>query len=197
MALMPEDERALATLGARLRELRTEREWTLGDLATRSSLSQAYLSRIESGDRQPSLATLFTLARVLEVSVSNLLAVAPAPAARIVVRAGTVPERDINGLFYTSLTGGAGQHRLQAARVRVPPDRDGAERYQHEGEEWLYVLSGTLQLQVGGHTHVLHAGDVAHFDSSVPHRLSAPHEAFAEALLLTVSGARDLQGAHT
>jgi transcriptional regulator with XRE-family HTH domain len=197
MTFMTEEERALAALGTRLKELRTVREWTLGDLAFRSSLSQAYLSRIESGERQPSLATLFTLARVLEVSVSDLLAVEPVPGERIVVRAGSVPEQHINDLFYTSLTGGSRQQRIQAARVRVPPDRQGTERYQHEGEEWLYILSGTLQLQVGELTHVLHAGDVAHFDSSTPHRLAALHGAYAEALLITISGNRDLTAFHT
>ncbi len=195
MSLNVEDERALATLGTRLKELRTEREWTLGDLAARSSLSQAHLSRIESGERQPSLATLFTLARVLEVSVSELLAIAPARHTQVIVRAGSVPEKNVNDLLYTSLTSSR-HRRLQAARVRVPLLRQGAERYEHEGEEWLYVLGGTLQLQLGDQTHVLNVGDVAHFDSSVPHRLAALHDAFAEVLLLTVSGARDLPGTH-
>jgi transcriptional regulator with XRE-family HTH domain len=197
MTLSTDDDRTLATLGARLKELRTEREWTLGDLAARTSLSQAYLSRIESAERQPSLATLFTLARALEVSVSDLLDVAPAPDAQVVVRAGSLPEQHINDLFYTSLTGENRRLRLQAARVRVPQHRQGTERYQHEGEEWLYVLSGKLQLMVGEQSYLLHAGDVAHFDSSIPHRLAALHEAFAQVLMVTVSGARDLTGAHT
>ena len=45
--------------------------------------------------------------------------------------------------------------------------------YQHDGEEWLYVLSGTLRLALADETHLLHPGDAAHFDARVPHRLAA------------------------
>jgi transcriptional regulator with XRE-family HTH domain len=197
MTLSTDDDRMLATLSARLRALRLEHGWTLSDLATRAALSQAHLSRIESGERQPSLATLFTLARALEASVASLLDTAPASDSTVVVRAGSVPTQRINELLYTPLSGTGRRLRIQAARVRVPADRPGTERYQHKGEEWLYVLSGTLQLLLGSHTYLLHVGDVAHFDSSVPHRLAALCDAFAEALLLTSSDTRPQSAAHT
>jgi transcriptional regulator with XRE-family HTH domain len=197
MTLSTGDERTLETLGTRLRQLRTDRGWTLGELATRTALSQAHLSRIESGERQPSLAALFTLARALEVSVSTLLDIAPDADTSVVLRAGSVPEQQANDLFLTPLSGSSSQLRFQAARVRIPRHRQGTERYQHEGEEWLYVLSGTLQLSLGDQSFLLEAGDVAHFDSSVPHRLAARNASFAEALLVTTAGARPLMGTHT
>jgi len=192
-----DDHRMLATLCAQLRALRLEREWTLGDLAARTALSQAHLSRIESGERQPSLATLFTLARAFEVPVASLLEAEPASDASAVIRAGSVPAHSVNGLLYTPLSGTSRQLHIQAARVQVPADRSGTERFQHDGEEWLYVLAGTLQLLLGNHTYLLHAGDVVHFDSTVPHRLAAPSEAIAEVLLVTSSSTHLLSAAHT
>jgi transcriptional regulator with XRE-family HTH domain len=197
MTPLTDDERALETLCARLRQLRAEHGWTLGDLATRTGLSQAHLSRVESGERQPSLAALFTLARAFAVPVSALLDLAPVTDGPVILRAGSVPAKQINGLLYTPLSVGGGQLRFQAAHVRVPQHRQGAECYQHEGEEWLYVLSGTLQLLLGDQSFVLEAGDVAHFDSSVSHRLAAHDMSFAEALLVTSAGAEPLKGAHT
>lgn len=197
MTQSTEDDHLLATLSAQLRALRIEREWTLGDLATRTALSQAHLSRIESGERQPSLATLFTLARAFEVPVASLLETTPASDAAVVIRAGSVPVQHVNELLYTPLSSTNRQLHIQAARVQVPADRSGTDRYQHEGEEWLYVLAGTLQLLLGSLTYLLAAGDVAHFDSSVPHRLAAPYGSFADILLVTSPGTREMSAAHT
>jgi transcriptional regulator with XRE-family HTH domain len=194
---LTDDELRLATLGAHLHELRIERGWTLDDLAARTALSQAHLSRIESGERQPSLATLFTLAGAFNVSVASFFDSAPGPDACVVVRAGSVPEQRINDLVYTPLTGGHRPSNLQAVRVTIPAHRRGTERYQHEGEEWLYVLSGALQLMVGDQTYLLQPGDVAHFDASKPHRLATANDAAAEALLLTCTAPQPLLGEHT
>jgi transcriptional regulator with XRE-family HTH domain len=197
MTLSSDDDRMLATLSAQLRALRIERDWTLADLAMRTALSQAHLSRIESGDRQPSLATLFTLARAFEIPVASLLETAPASDAAVVIRAGSAPAHRVNELLLTPLSSTNRQLRVQAARVQVPAERSSTERYQHEGEEWLYVLSGTLQLFLGSQTYFLQAGDAAHFDASVPHRLAAPCEALADVLIVTSSGTRLTRPAHT
>ncbi len=62
---------------------------------------------------------------------------------------------------------------MQPVRVVVSAQRQGKELYQHEGEEWLYVLSGTLQLTLSEDTFTLFPGDAAHFDAREPHRLTA------------------------
>ena len=62
----------LAIFGVRLKELRHERRWTLDDLAQRSGFSKGYLSRLESGDRQASIASVLTLARLFGASVASM-----------------------------------------------------------------------------------------------------------------------------
>ena len=62
--------------------------------------------------------------------------------------------------------------------------RKGDEHYHHEGEEWIYVLSGRLTLSLAGRTYDLVPGDAAHFDSRLPHRLIANGKKDAEVLLV-------------
>jgi quercetin dioxygenase-like cupin family protein len=69
-------------------------------------------------------------------------------------------------------------------RAMISPLRQGSERYQHDGEEWLYVLSGRLQLCVGDREYQLETGDAAHFDSRQPHRLDALDGHEAEVILV-------------
>ena len=58
-------------------------------------------------------------------------------------------------------------------RVIVPADREEETFYQYEGEQWLYVLSGRLRLEVADEEHVLESGDAAHFDAGNTHKLAA------------------------
>jgi quercetin dioxygenase-like cupin family protein len=69
-------------------------------------------------------------------------------------------------------------------RITVSPQRPGVERYQHDGEEWIYVLSGSLKLHVNEKQYDLEPGDAAHFDSRLPHRLDAGGGKDAEVILV-------------
>lgn len=172
-------------MGARLRALRGERGWTLEGLARRTGLSEPYLSRVEGGGRQPSLSALFGLARAYGVSLSSLFE--PEAGARVVVRADEARTRRGNGLLYAPLSAGGDDAHLRPLRVVVPAGREGEEMYRHEGEEWLHVLSGRLRLRLGDDEYELGAGDSAHFDADVPHRLEALGGEDAEVVLVAAS----------
>src|SRR5215210_4015653 len=78
----------LARVGSRLRALRQERGWRLEDLEERTGLSKAYLSRLESGERQPSLGALFKVAQAYGVTFSSLFEEEPEARDAAVVRGG-------------------------------------------------------------------------------------------------------------
>ena len=156
-----------------MRELRLARGWTLEELACRSALSKAFLSRLESGDRQASIAAVLTLSRIFNVSVASLFESELATAPCVVVRAGEAPVKSMNGLKYATLSNAGRFFNLQPIKVIVPQSRRGKDHYHHDGEEWIYVLSGSLTLSLGGQTYDLEPGDAAHFDSRLPHRLIA------------------------
>ena len=69
-------------------------------------------------------------------------------------------------------------------RVIVPADREEETFYQYEGEQWLYVLSGRLRLEVADEEHVLESGDAAHFDAGNTHKLAAQGGEDTEVILV-------------
>ncbi|OKH20251.1 hypothetical protein NIES593_19270 [Hydrococcus rivularis NIES-593] len=189
----------LTKLGRRLRALRNERGWTLEELARRTGISEAYLSRLESGDRQPSLAVLLNLAQTYGLTLPLLFEPALEAASQehkatagVIIRAKDAATKEGNGLFYTSLAGSLPTANLHPIRVKVPAERKQEQLYQHDGEEWLYVLSGKVVLALADEEYLLHPGDAAHFDASTPHRLLAKGERDAEILLVACATPRSL-----
>ncbi len=183
---MDEVQMQLASFGARLKELRRGRGWTLQELAARSALSKPFLSRLESGGRQASIAAALTLSRIFGVSLASLFESSETETPCTIVRAADAGEKTANGLKYTVLSSGT-FFNLQPLRVKVSPARRGNEHYRHEGEEWIYVLSGKLTLSLAGKTYDLEPGDAAHFDSRLPHRLMARGGCVAEVLVVAAA----------
>lgn len=181
----PDPARAdLDRMGQRLRALRKELGWKLEELARRTGVSAAHLSRIESGERQPSLTTLSVVAKAYGVSFSDLLGQGPEPPDHVVVRAEEGETRRGNGLFYSRLSGGGMSFNIKPLRVVVPAERAEEAVYRHEGEQWMYVLSGRVRLGLGEDEFELDPGDAAHFDASEPHRLGALDGRDAEIILV-------------
>ncbi|WP_207956096.1 helix-turn-helix domain-containing protein [Rubrobacter marinus] len=175
----------LSRIGARLRALRKERGWTLEDLAERTGLSRAYLSRLEAGERQPSLSALSEVAHAYGISFSSLFVPEPEAQNGVIFRGRDARMQRGQGLLYGRLSTSDWAFNLQPMRVVVPAERGEArEPYRHEGEQWLYVLSGKLCLELSGEEFVLEPGDAAHFDADQPHRLSALDGRDAEVILV-------------
>src|SRR3954470_23692447 len=130
----------------RLRQLRMQRGLTLEDVASRSSIDVSTLSRLESGKRRLALDHLPRLATALSVSTDELLRAPEAEDPR--VRGGSHTHNDVT---YWPLTrhgpaGGLHAYKIRiSARRRLPP----ADLAVHEGEDWMYVLSGRLRLILG------------------------------------------------
>lgn len=173
----------LASFGLRLRALGLERRWTLDHVASECGLSKGYLSRLESGDRQASISAVLTLSRLFGVSLASMFEEVDAEPVAI-VRGGGAAEYDADGLRCWALSAREHPMQLQPMRVVVSPNREGNARRYHDGEEWVYVLSGELALLVGGQSHDLDPGDSAHFDARLPHRLIARSGREAEVLLV-------------
>lgn len=163
-------DEVLPAVAPQLRALRRRAALTLEAAARTAGLSPAHLSRLETGQRQPSLPVLLALARIYGTTVSELLGETAAERDAI-VRAGDMEPTGAGGWTYWQA--GSSGRGMQALRVRVPYGSQGDVVRVHPGEEWLYVLQGRLRLRLGDTTHVLAPGDSAHFDSLTPHRLAA------------------------
>lgn len=177
----------LSAVPARLARLRFERNWTLERLSEASGLSVGYLSRLENGVRQPSIAALLSLAEAYGVTLSDLVDPPDLREHSPVIRSGDVTRHDGVGLTYASLTGGALRRpTLQAMHLVIREERGPRGPSTHDGEEWLHVLGSRLELRLGDEIHELDRGDTAHFDASLPHGLTAISTA-SEVLLVASS----------
>ncbi|MEU0603026.1 XRE family transcriptional regulator [Streptomyces sp. NPDC006393] len=160
----------LPAVAPQLRALRRRASLTLEAAARAAGLSPAHLSRLETGQRQPSLPMLLALARIYGTTVSELLGETVADRDAIVRAADMDPTRAGGWTYWQAGSPGRG---MQALRVRVPQRSQGDIVRVHPGEEWLYVLKGRLRLRLGDTAYLLSPGDSAHFDSLTPHRIAA------------------------
>ncbi|MBV9380516.1 MAG: helix-turn-helix domain-containing protein [Streptosporangiaceae bacterium] len=158
----------LAAVGPRLRAVRRQREVTLAALAEATGISVSTLSRLESGQRRPTLELLLPLARAHGVPIDELVGAPPTGDPRVHIR----PIRR-NGRTFMPLTRRPGG--VQAYKIIIPGGREpaGPEPRSHEGYEWLYVLNGRLRLVLGDQDIVLVPGEAAEFDTHVPHWLAS------------------------
>jgi len=174
----------LAAFGANLKQQRLRKGWTLDDLASRSKLSKAFISRLESGDRQASIAAVLTLSQVFGVSLASMFETQAGMDPCLIVRKSETVSLEANGLSYVPLSYAGRHFNLRPIRVTVSPKRTGTEHFHHEGEEWIYVLSGQLSVSIADETYELDPGDAIHFDSRLPHRVSARGKSSPEILLV-------------
>lgn len=177
----PEGAASLPGVAPQLRELRRRAALTLESASRSVGLSSAHLSRLETGQRQPSLPVLLALARVYGTTVSELLGETVADR-DAVLRSGDMEPTAAGGWTYWQA--GAPGRGMQALRVHVPHGAQGDIVRVHPGEEWLYVLGGQLDLRLGDAAHTLDPGDTAHFDSLTPHRITAADERGADLLFV-------------
>ncbi|MEU0548351.1 XRE family transcriptional regulator [Micromonospora sp. NPDC005979] len=174
-----DDNAALAAVGPRLRALRHQRGTTLTQLADLTGISVSTLSRLESGSRKPTLELLLPLARAYQVALDELVDAPATGDPR--VRPKPIVIHGVTHLPLTRRPGG-----LQAFKQIFPPDpaAGGRTPQVHEGYEWLYVLSGRLRLVLGDRDLILTHGEVAEFDTRIPHLIMNPGPGTAEALSL-------------
>ncbi|MFF9352503.1 helix-turn-helix domain-containing protein [Streptomyces sp. NPDC014734] len=167
----------LARVGPRLRRIRTRRGVTLTALAETTGISKSTLSRLESGQRRPSLELLLPIARAHRLPLDELVGAPEAGDPRIRPR-----PRVHQGRTVIPLTAGPGP--LQAWKSVIPAEQNRPEPCTHEGYEWLYVLSGRLRLVVADHDLVLGPGEAAEFDTRLPHWFGAAGDSPVEVLNL-------------
>jgi transcriptional regulator with XRE-family HTH domain len=152
----------LSAVGPRLRALRRQRDITLSALAESTGISVSTLSRLESGQRKPTLELLLPLAQAYGVPLDDLAGGPVTGDPRVHLR--PVRRGDMTVVPLTRRPGG-----IQAYKMVIPVRRSTPDPRVHEGYEWLYVLDGELRLILGDHDVVLRPGEAAEFDTRVPH----------------------------
>lgn len=186
-------------LGTRLRAARRRAGLTMHHLAELSGVSQSHLSQMENGKVSPSINTLYRLATSLNVTPQELL-----PAANqslSVIPAGSVPPTpiaDIPGAATARVLVGAPDRLLQLQEVNVEPADSLGAWFRHDGEEFIYMIEGSIELEVRGQTPVeLHPGDAAWYDSSLDHKWALIGQKRARLIVASAVAMRDSVRIHS
>lgn len=154
------------TVRARLRSLRLTRGWSLDVLAERSHVGASTISRIETGSRAVSLDVLIALADALDVDVSSL--VNEAENRDIVIRPASTKWP---GVVIWPLS--RPTSAMAAIKMRLEPTAERPEPRVHPGHDWLFVLSGLLELTLGERQVIVNTGEAAEFSTMTPHSIKA------------------------
>ncbi|MEU5878756.1 XRE family transcriptional regulator [Spirillospora sp. NPDC047279] len=159
-----EMDAVLAEVGPRLRELRRQRGATLAALSETTGIPVSTLSRLESGHRKPGLELLLPLAKAYQLPLDELVGASGNADPRVYPKPFT--RYGMTVIPLTRKPGGlqAFKQILPAGPADLEPDPR-----SHEGYHWLYILSGRLRLVLGDQDIVLAAGEVAEFDTHLPH----------------------------
>ena len=151
---------------------------TLAELSRTTGISSSTLSRLEAGKRAPNLELVVPIARALRLELDDIV-----PRAAVDPRVSRTTKR-VGEIQYESLSPDASPVQTYKVTFPAPPPGITAvpQPKVHDGQEWLYVLSGRLRLVIGEQDVTLGAGEAAEFDTRIPHWLSATGSGPAEIL---------------
>ncbi len=166
-------------IGRRIRQFREKAELSLADLSARTGLAESFLTAIEDEDCYPSLQPLVKIARGLGVRLGTFLddKVSQDPLVvrvadrkqELVMHTGSAKKAALD--FY-SLGRGKADRNMEPFFIEMSLDED-KSLSSHEGEEFLVVVSGKLEVIYGNKTTILETGDSIYFNSIVPHHVGA------------------------
>jgi len=165
-------------VGERIRVYRERLHLTVEALAVSSGVNAGVIASIESGEVYPALGVLVRLSRALGQRLGTFMddQFSPDPVVvRADARVGTVTAHKAGvagGFGYFPLGSGKTDRHMEPFYIEIAADSD-ASFSTHEGEEFIVVVSGEIELSYGGETTVLKPGDSAYYNSVVQHRVTA------------------------
>jgi transcriptional regulator with XRE-family HTH domain len=167
------EEVASGRLGGRIRGLRRERRLTLDLLAERSGVSRAMISKLERGEKNPTLVVAAKIAEGLGVRLSQLVGVEEGREVVVVPRGRRMVVRDPETGFERQLLSPSfGGRGIEFIKNVVPEDSTSGEFPPHRRgvEEYVVVERGRLRAFLGSEDYLLEEGDALYFEADVSHR---------------------------
>jgi len=158
-------------IGAHLRQLRARRRLSLAQVAEAVDISVGFLSALERSQMSGSVGTLRKLARFYKTNILDFFDVNGTGGRRVRPRERKVLEAGA-GVRMELLAWG--NTVMEPHLFRIAPEAGSGDPYTHEGEEFIYVLSGELEITLDGEEHHLKPGDSFYFESNTPHRWKNP-----------------------
>ncbi len=179
-------------IGAKIRQLRESREMTQQQLANASENSVELLEHIENGDVVPSLTPLIKIAKALDVRIGTFMddvqqrgpvIVEQGQTEKVIYFSGQKDQTKESAMEFYSLASGKCDRHMEPFLIDVDIHDDAEFKLEsHEGEEFIYVVEGEIEIVYGSEKYTVSKGDTIYYDSVVPHHLHAYGEKPAKIL---------------
>jgi transcriptional regulator with XRE-family HTH domain len=172
----PPQEDIQVNVGERVKAVREKRHLSLQDISQRTDLSVSMLEQIEDGRLAPPLGTIIKLAKALDLKMGYFIS-GEEDRPYTIVRKGdrkVISRYDSKkgtyyGYGYESLAPHKTDRHMEPFLVTLDPAETEEERSTHDGQEFIYVLDGVMEVRLGEEVHLLEPGDAIYYDSTVPH----------------------------
>ena len=175
MAAPQDTDSAVPDIGGRLKALRTMHGLSQRELAKRAGVTNGTISLIEQNRISPSLGSLKKVLDGIPISLADFLTLELKPRSKVFYQAKELREIASGAISFRLVGRDTRGRAIQMMHERYAPGADtGDDMLSHEGEECGIVVSGMIELTVGGETRKLVAGDAFYFDSRLPHRFRNP-----------------------
>jgi transcriptional regulator with XRE-family HTH domain len=177
-------------VGEKLRELRETKGLSLREMAGLTGFSTALLSQMENHLISPSLGTLIKISRALDIHLGYFFGEGPGEPYSIVrkderKKVSRFASKDgvTYGYSYESLGFAKRDRHMEPFLVTLEPATVKSTKASiHEGEEFIFVLEGEMEVTLGNHTDILYPGDSIYYDSAIPHRVQCRKDKEAKIL---------------
>jgi len=160
-------------IGRRIKASRINKKFTLEQVANQTGFTKGYLSRIEKSEKSPPLSTLGIIARALGITISFLVGEEEQKTSIDIVKKGERPLIARKGAAldysYEAVAHTFPNKKMEPFILTLPLKPKKKTIHQHEGEELLFVLEGTMKFLLGNREYILEEGDCIYFDSGIRH----------------------------
>ncbi len=169
-------EEVSAEIGMRVKKARESRGLSIFDIYLRTDINVDLLSQIEEGNFIPPLGTVIKLAKALDLKMGYFISGEEAKAytivrrddRKVISRYDPGKERHY-GYEYESLAPHKADRTMEPFLVTLQPSKTEEERSTHDGQEFIFVLRGKMEVRLGEEIHILEPGDSIYYDAKVPH----------------------------
>jgi 2-oxoglutarate ferredoxin oxidoreductase subunit gamma len=176
ISLEPSQEDIQVNVGERVREVRENRGLSINDISQRTAIPVAILEEIEEGTVAPPLGTVIKLAKALEMKMGYFISgkedrpftIVRADDRKVISRYDSKRGKHY-GYEFESLAPHKKDRHMEPFLVTLEPVDTDEERSTHDGQEFIYVLEGNMEVRLGKEIHILEPGDSIYYDSTVPH----------------------------
>ncbi len=172
----PSEGEITIKVGESVKEIREKKDLSIQDISQRTGLEPELLIEIEKGEISPPLGTIIKLAKALEMKMGYFISGAEdlpytimRKNERKLISRYDSKKGDRYGYEFSSLAPYKKDRHMEPFLVTLEPSDIEEERSTHDGQEFIYVLEGIMEVRISEEVHLLEPGDAIYYDSTVPH----------------------------